>query len=212
MKNADCVSPGSHSSRHYFMLLLDERGSRRRGEERSGDVRARYYPPCENSAGRARQQGKHYRRLRNFPRHRARGKPPPAEWDEGVRETETERGGALGGVRMKEQRGMLSRRIVVCSLSLFHLSRQLPSFGFHLLYGREKAERVAARGRDGTWPVSQEEHAGSAYVTNPCPLNPELNAHTLSLSLSRPLFVKRRVIRSPVNRVNRFPASGEARG
>lgn len=42
-------------------------------------VRARYYhvlPSCENSVDGARQEGKHYRRVRNFPRHRARAKPP----------------------------------------------------------------------------------------------------------------------------------------
>lgn len=64
-----------HSPRRYFMFTFFFRGlslSVRRVAASELTI-TRVLPACENSVGRARQEGKHYRRLRNFPRHRARG-------------------------------------------------------------------------------------------------------------------------------------------
>lgn len=81
----------------------------------------RVLPSCENSVGRAWREGKHYRRLRNFPRHRARGT-------------------SCRGDRVREQgRGMKRTRgdgRTVCSRARYRhryrrrIERPFPSFFF----------------------------------------------------------------------------------
>lgn len=71
MKNADCVSPGRYSAvpRPYFIFTFFFRCSPSGEEQRPSSLLPAYYPPAKiPSVG---QEGKHYRRLRNFPRHRA---------------------------------------------------------------------------------------------------------------------------------------------
>jgi len=67
----------------------------------------RVLPFCENSVGRVRQERKHYRRLRNFPRHRARG--TSCRGDK-VREHRGERWRVHRGERWREHGEMEERR------------------------------------------------------------------------------------------------------
>lgn len=111
MKNADSVFRCQLFRLALLYIFLARRPPTGRASE---PAITRVLPPCENSAGRARQEGKHYRRVRNFPRHRARGEPALRRGRRGVQGWVERVGEEKGRARMverdegrarKEQRG-----------------------------------------------------------------------------------------------------------